>query len=74
MIYYHNPLLEVFIRASRDKEDRGSLLEGRDYFIKSQQVPAVWRWASHLTPIAYPYHYSALEPIHSIDSKIEGKG
>ena len=31
-------------------------------------------WASHLTPIAYPYHSSALEPIHSIDSKMKGKG
>ena len=27
-----------------------------------------------LDPIASPYHSSALEPIHSIDSKMEGKG
>ena len=35
---------------------------------------AVWPWASHLTLIAYPYYSSALEQIHSIDSKTEGEG
>ena len=35
--------------------------------------PAVLPWASHLTPIAYPYHSSALEP-DSIGSKTDGKG
>ena len=39
-----------------------------------RHFPAMWPWASHLTPKAYPYHSSALEPIHSIDSKTEGKG
>ena len=39
-----------------------------------RHFPAVWPWASHLTSIAYPYNSSALEPIHSIDSKKEGKG
>ena len=36
--------------------------------------PAVSPWASHLTTMAYLYHSSALEPIHSIESKMEGKG
>ena len=39
-----------------------------------RHFPAVWPWTSHLIPIAYPYPSSALEPIHSIDSKSEGKG
>ena len=39
-----------------------------------KHFPAVWPWASHLAPIAYPYHSSALEPIQSIDSKMEAKG
>ena len=35
---------------------------------------AVWPWAGYLITIAYPYHSSALEPMHSIASKMEGKG
>ena len=48
--------------------------EGPGFKYDLVHFPAVWPWASPLTPLPSPDHSSALEPIHSIDSKMEGEG
>ena len=62
-----------YLGASEEGE-QGLETGGPSFKSGLRHFPAVWPWASHLTPIAYPYHSSALEQIHSIDSKMEGKG
>ena len=74
--------MEIYFRSETHGGQLGSSVDwepgleigGPGFKSDLRHFPVVWPWASHLTPIAYPYHSSALEPIHSIDSKMEDKG